>query len=335
MADPRVERVDTDALDLGLATELAALVVAAREDVPVARPTGASYLLDSTLSDEPPDARWLVRDAGVLVGFAEVTEPVHEYADAAFLSGAVHPDRQRAGIGRALLDEIVRTTARPILRARAWRGTAGARALPALGFRRVMTHGIRRLDLTDPAGRLRRPSGRARPRPERFELVRRVGPTPVDGLAEMQVLREAINDAPDAHEFEAYPPDRVAAYEESLVARRQTQLTIVARDRATGEPAGLTMVCVPELAPEIAAQEDTSVLRAHRGHGLGLLLKLEMAHVAARRAARRPGRRHVERRHQRADARRQRTAGHGAGRREQRLPPARVWEGSGHPHAGV
>ena len=118
--------------------------------MPVARPTGASYLLESTLSDEPPDARWLVRDAGVLVGFAEVTEPVHEYVDAAFLSGAVHPDRQRTGIGRALLDEIVRTTGRPILRARAWRGTAGARALPALGFRRVMTHGIRRLDLTDP-----------------------------------------------------------------------------------------------------------------------------------------------------------------------------------------
>ena len=93
----------------------------------------------------------------------------------------------------------------------------------------------------------------------------------------MQLLREVINDAPDAHEFEAYPPERVAAYEESLVARRQTQLTIVARDRATGEPAGLTMVCVPELAPEIAAQEDTSVVPAHRGHGLGLLLKLEMA----------------------------------------------------------
>ena len=277
MADPRVERVDTDALDLGLATELAALVVDAREDVPVARPTGASYLLDSTLSDEPPDARWLVRDAGVVVGFAEVTEPVHEYADAAFLSGAVLPDRQRAGIGRAMLDEIVRTTGRPILRARAWRGTAGARALPALGFRRVMTHGIRRLDLTDPDAAspgLLDELGTTR---ERFELVRRVGPTPVDGLAEMQVLREAINDAPDAHEFEAYLPDRVAAYEESLVERRQTQLTIVARDRVTGDAAGLTMVCVHELAPEIAAQEDTSVLPAHRGHGLGLLLKLEMA----------------------------------------------------------
>ena len=277
MGEPRVERVDTDALDLGLATELAALVVAAREDVPVARPTGASYLLDSTLSDEPPDARWVVRDAGVLVGFAEMREPVHEYTDAAFLGGAVHPDRQRAGIGRALLHEVAAGTARPILRARAWRGTAGARALPALGFRRVTTHGIRRLDLTDPAVAspgLLDELGHAR---ERFELVRRVGPTPVDALAEMQLLREAINDAPDAHEFEAYPPDRIAAYEQSLVARRQTQHTIVARDRATGAAAGLTMVCVHELSPEIAAQEDTSVLPAHRGHGLGLLLKLEMA----------------------------------------------------------
>ncbi len=36
------------------------------------------------------------------------------------------------------------------------------------------------------------------------------------------------------------------------------------------------MVCVHELRPEVAAQEDTSVLREHRGHRLGLRQKLEM-----------------------------------------------------------
>jgi RimJ/RimL family protein N-acetyltransferase len=50
----------------------------------------------------------------------------------------------------------------------------------------------------------------------------------------------------------------------------------VARHRATGEAAGITMVCVHELRPTIAAQEDTSVLAAHRGHRLGLRLKLAM-----------------------------------------------------------
>ena len=67
-----------------------------------------------------------------------------------------------------------------------------------------------------------------------YELVRRVGPTPEEHLPEMVVLREAINDAPDAVEFEAYPAERVAAYEQALTKRRQTQYAVVARHRATG-----------------------------------------------------------------------------------------------------
>jgi hypothetical protein len=109
-----------------------------------------------------------------------------------------------------------------------------------------------------------------------YELVRRVGPTPGTDLPEMVVLREAINDAPDALEYESYPVERIAAYEQALVRRRQTQYTVVARHRVTGEPAGLTMVCVDEFDPSVAHQEDTSVVRAHRGHRLGLLLKLDM-----------------------------------------------------------
>jgi hypothetical protein len=93
----------------------------------------------------------------------------------------------------------------------------------------------------------------------------------------MQVLREAINDAPGlGGDFETFPPARIRGYEESLARRHQTPYTIVARHRATGEPAGITMLCVHELRPAIAAQEDTSVLAPHRGRRLGLRLKLEM-----------------------------------------------------------
>jgi hypothetical protein len=35
-------------------------------------------------------------------------------------------------------------------------------------------------------------------------------------------------------------------------------------------------VCVHELRPAIAAQEDTSVVRGHRGRRLGLRMKLEL-----------------------------------------------------------
>ncbi len=92
----------------------------------------------------------------------------------------------------------------------------------------------------------------------------------------MQVLREAMNDAPGPGEPETFPPDRIRGEEESLARSHQTAYTVVARHRASGEPAGLSFVCVHELRPAIAAQEDTSVVRDHRGHRLGLRMKLEL-----------------------------------------------------------
>ncbi|MEO5851830.1 MAG: GNAT family N-acetyltransferase [Nocardioides sp.] len=262
-------------LDPDLAADLAVVHGAGLEDLPLPRHTAASMLMDLTRSDESPSMLWVARDGRAVVGFATLTEPRHEYTDAAFLGGTVTPSHQGRGLGRVLLDAVVGATERPLLRARAFRGTAGADVLPAWGFRRTMTHAVRRLDVADAPGRdaLR---SRAAGASADYDLVRRLGPTPDADLAEMQVLREAINDAPDAHEFEAYPPERIRDYEQSLVDTQQTQLTIVARHRATGEPAGLTMVAVPELRPEVAAQEDTSVLPPHRGCRLGLRLKLDM-----------------------------------------------------------
>lgn len=272
-----IARIDDPALDRGLAAELAGVLVAAQAAVPVPQPTGDTFLLARRHAEEPVAGIWVARDGAAVVGYAELVEPAHEYTDTAFLSGAVHPDHQARGIGRALLAEVSVETRRPRLRARAWDGTAGEAALPRLGFERRLTHVVRGLDLTGGADHWDRLRDQTAPGSAPYTLHRRVGPTPPAELAEMVVLREAINDAPDAVEFEAYPPERIAAYEQSLVARRQTQYTIVARHAATGGSAGLTMLCVDEHAPVIAHQEDTSVLRQHRGHGLGLRLKVEMA----------------------------------------------------------
>ena len=38
----------------------------------------------------------------------------------------------------------------------------------------------------------------------------------------------------------------------------------------------MSLLCVDEFAPSVAAQEDTSVVRTHRGHRLGLLMKVDM-----------------------------------------------------------
>jgi GNAT superfamily N-acetyltransferase len=275
----RIDAVDPRDLDLDVADEVSALVRAAQADLDVPVKTGPALLLglrEGSGEDEDQTLLLARGDDGALVGWTHAVEPRREYTDTLFVQGCVAPDRRRAGLGRALLDRLLDGTDRTRVRARTWEGTDGPAVLGTWGFTRSHTSAVRRLalDETDPAwAALRRDAEAAA---ADYELVRRAGPTPEADLPEMVVLREAINDAPDALEFESYPVERIAAYEQALVRRRQTQYTIVARHRATGEPAGLTMVCVDEFDPSVAHQEDTSVVRAHRGHRLGLLLKLDM-----------------------------------------------------------
>jgi RimJ/RimL family protein N-acetyltransferase len=211
---------------------------------------------------------------GRTIGHAGLHLNRYENLDGAKITGGVHPDHQRQGVGQTLLAAAEATTDRPRLRAPVWGGTAGEVAVPRMGYTRGLTHEVRRVSLHDPQP----PSlvSAAEEASRDYVLERFAGPAPDSLMGDLVPLREAINDAPDVREFEAYPPTRIRAYEQSLAGRRQTPYTIVARHRPTGEPAGITMVCVHELRPQIAAQEDTSVLAPHRGRRLGLRMKLEM-----------------------------------------------------------
>ena len=51
-------------------------------------------------------------------------------------------------------------------------------------------------------------------------------------------------------------------------------MTTAARHDATGRLVGYTEVVVPLGAPESSWQHDTLVMREHRGHGLGLAMKV-------------------------------------------------------------
>jgi GNAT superfamily N-acetyltransferase len=278
VTEPKIETIDSRNLTLELAEQMAEIQAGCLADVDIALDSGPALMLDATVGSGDPvdDQVLLVRLDDRLVAWARVTEPRREYTDTTFLAGYVHPAHQRRGLGRTLLDAIRASTDRPRLRTRAWHGTGGMAALPALGFTAQMTHVVRRLRLDTPDPRWSALRREAEAAAGDYELVRRVGVTPEPDLTEMVVLREAINDAPDALEYEAYPPERISAYERALEARRQTQYAVIARHRPTGEPAGITLCDVDEFSPSVAHQEDTSVVRAHRGHRLGLLLKLEM-----------------------------------------------------------
>lgn len=272
----RIERLGADDLDLATAGELAAIDNAALDDVPLRRHTAETFLLDCRDhgAEGPPQAIWLARVGGRLAGYASLHHNLYENLDGAKIRGAVHPTHQRQGLGRALMEEAEAATDRPRLRAPVWRGTAGEAAVPALGYTLDGSHEVRRLSVRGPQpAELVAEAERAA---AAYDLERFTGPCPEALVRDMQVLRETINDAPEPGEFEAYPPERIRRYEESLARQGQTPYTIVARHRATGEAAGLTIVCVHDLRPTIAAQEDTSVVAAHRGHRLGLRLKLAM-----------------------------------------------------------
>jgi GNAT superfamily N-acetyltransferase len=269
-------RADVAEVDLATAGELAAIDNAALDGVPLRHHTAETFLLECRdRNGEGPDAGfWLARDEGRLVGYAALTLNLFENLDGAKILGAVHPAHQRRGIGRALMTTAEAATDRPRLRAPAWAGTAGERAVPHLGYTAQGSHEVRRLALrqTQPPALVAQAEEAARD----YELEQYPGACPEELMADLQVLREAINDAPELGEYEAFPPGRIRGYEESLARRSMTPYTIVARHRDTGEAAGITMVCVLELRPAIAAQEDTSVLAPHRGHRLGLRLKLAM-----------------------------------------------------------
>ncbi len=105
-----------------------------------------------------------------------------------------------------------------------------------------------------------------------------LGPTPDGMLDGMVAVHEAMNDAPadEGKEPDVWDVDRVRRFDEEMTQRRQTMYRVLARHVPTGEWAGMSLVAVDEFLPTVAFQEDTTVVRAHRGHRLGLLMKTDM-----------------------------------------------------------
>lgn len=234
--------------------------------------------------NRPADGLWVAWSGDRPVAHADLELPWRENTSAAFVRGHVHPDHRGRGVGRRLFDaavEAARTAGRERVYSGALDGTPGGAALQAWGL--VPTEGryaVRRVDLhATPTTSWRQLSDEAAAHAGDYELVRLVGPTPHELLPGLALLHEAINDAPandHGEEPMRFDAQRVRDYDAAMAGRRQTVHRVLARHRGTGEWAGLSILCVDEFAPTVAFQEDTSVVRSHRGHRLGLLMKAEM-----------------------------------------------------------
>jgi RimJ/RimL family protein N-acetyltransferase len=155
-------------------------------------------------------------------------------------------------------------------------GAAFARrfgATPGLvDARRVLTLG------KIPAGRIASLRARAAQAADGYSLVTWEGRTPDEYLAGFAAILNAANDMPTdpGVEDEVWDAARVREYDDIREQRGRHVYSVAAVHDATGALAALTDVEADPDAPEWGHQLLTAVLREHRGHRLGLLVKTAM-----------------------------------------------------------
>ncbi len=224
--------------------------------------------------------RALVHD-GEVVGALRLLLPQRDNPTLAVVDLAVHPDHRRRGLGARLLEEAHR------LAAAAGRtellvevdepgpGAAGRRFAERHGFTCDLAETRRDLLLPVDEERLRALEADARARSAGYALVTWRDRVP-DALLDDRALleRRMTTDAPHGDlpvEEEEWDGARIREYEALHVARGRTVLSAGAvRD---GRLVAFTDLQVPLADPRRAHQGGTLVLREHRGHRLGALVK--------------------------------------------------------------
>lgn len=233
------------------------------------------------MPDEPSRHYLAYRD-GVLVGTAVIELPHLDNTGTAWVEVIVHPDHRRQGVGTALwefLAEVARDAERKLVVFESMMGgkdEAFARRHNAeLGIhsarrRLVVTPEV--LTLGDEL------AAAALPHADGYELHSFLGPTPeqwIDGVAYLN--GRMSTDAPlDDLEWEpeVYDADRLRGRESRLELWGQLAHTTVAVHTATGAVVGFSTIgmCVDDLTA--GHQWNTIVDPDHRGHRLGVLLKV-------------------------------------------------------------
>lgn len=254
---------------------------------------------------------WLVLDAGRPVGRVNVDLPLEKGSKVAYFLIELLREVHGRGIGSAAYELIVEPTAREHGRSvlQVWAehpDAEGPRLVPPTGFgsipaddpaaRFLVGKGftleqIERKSALDLAGSfagVERLLGEARAASEDYRVVDWYAPTPDEFVAGYGWMKSRmITDAPAAAmEFdeEDWDAARVARHDANYASSGRTIHIVAAQHLTTGELCAFNELVVGKDRTEATHQEDTLVLKEHRGHRLGLLVKCENL-VAWRRIA--------------------------------------------------
>ena len=239
--------------------------------------------------EKTPGEVWTaVDEGGTVAGFYRMQLPDLENLDEANGGPTVHPAFRRRGIGRALLrheGERAAASGRTRFGAMVAIGTAGDAFAQAVGASPDL-HEVRRIQyLRDIApGTI----GSLRAAAERdatgYSLVSWAGDTPDQYCAGLADVFNAFNDAPHGANEEPSHWDAKRVRERAGTVVRAGLLrshSVAALCDATGEMAAYSCVVIDPEAPEWGFQQLTAVVRTHRGHRLGLLVKTAMLELLA------------------------------------------------------
>ena len=234
--------------------------------------------------DGDPAQTAVARNAqGKVVAVFGVDLPTRDNTHLGDVFLTVDPAWRRRGIGTELFAtgvDRVKEAGRTLVLANCWDGSAGIPFAKSVGLDRASEDIMRRQNLrTIDHDHVAGLAVQARRYSADYDLLRLPGAVPDHLLDAVATMTEAINDAPIDDldiEDEVFSPDRIRGFEIAQDAADRRIYRLVARHRVSGELAGHTLVGIPAQHPWQAWQFDTSVVRAHRGHRLGLLLKAEM-----------------------------------------------------------
>jgi GNAT superfamily N-acetyltransferase len=221
---------------------------------------------------------------GRMVGAAALLAPELENTDTADVFVDVLPEARRRGVGTALLADLERVAAelgRSGLRGWAYAPvgaeSAATRFATHHGFRVDLEEGSKVLDLTSGRGRWAAMADEAAEHHGGYRVVTVWAPIPdelMDGYCRLSTAFMGEIPAGDAPvDLERWDAARVRDRERRTGGAGRRDAHTFALD-AAGEAVALTELYVDSRVPHRAFQGGTLVMPGHRGHRLGLAVKL-------------------------------------------------------------
>jgi GNAT superfamily N-acetyltransferase len=272
--------------EVGCIDAVAVQQAAARRDCPEAvlpTPRGLADMLRYGWDLEPEQCYLARDDDGTPLGTLLVSQPTWDNTDNLWLNLALHPDHRDGTLGGTLIEfgeQLARDAGRHIIGLGSY-DVADSRALAEKhGYELKAVEVNRRQDLAGLDWSIAQSLyDEALAAASGYELTVLTGALPEELLEPMVAVTASINDAPKDDldiEDDVISPERLRAYEQAQDKSDHTLHRVIAREKATGELAGHTVVAVERERPHIGEQHDTAVSRDHRGHRLGALLKSAM-----------------------------------------------------------